>query len=149
MLDWLFSDPLPVGSEAPDFTADDENGSKVTLGDLRGRNVVLIFYPGDDTTICTQQLCEFRDRWTDAQNRNTLVFGVNPAGAQSHGKFRSKYKLPFPILVDRGRVIAKLYRAGGLIIRRTVYLVGPDGSIRYSMRGKPHVEEVLKAAVVN
>jgi thioredoxin-dependent peroxiredoxin len=149
MFNWLFSDPLPTGSQAPDFTARDEHGGNVTLSGLRGRNVVLVFYPGDDTTVCTTQLCEFRDRWSDAQKHNTLVFGVNPAGAQSHEKFRSKYGLPFPILVDEGRRIASLYHCTGWVIRRTVYLIGPDGSICYSVRGKPHVEEVLRAAVVN
>lgn len=149
MLDWLFSDPLPIGSAAPDFTAADQQGGAVTLSQLRGHNVVLVFYPGDDTSVCTRQLCEFRDRWADAHKCNTLVFGVNPAGARSHEKFRSKYSLPFPILVDQGRRIAGLYRCSGLIIRRTVYLVGPDGLIRYGVRGKPQVDEVLKAAVVN
>jgi peroxiredoxin Q/BCP len=149
MFDWLFSDPLPVGSPAPDFTASDEHGGSVTLSRLRGHNVVLVFYPGDDTPTCTRQLCEFRDRWADAQKRNTLVFGVNPSGTQSHQKFRSKYSLPFPILVDQGRKLAGLYHCNGLIIRRTVYLIGPDGSIRYSVRGKPQPDGVLKAAVVN
>jgi thioredoxin-dependent peroxiredoxin len=149
MFDWLFSDPLPLGTQAPDFTASDERGNSITLSALRGHNVVLIFYPGDDTSVCTQQLCEFRDRWSDAEKRNTLVFGVNPAGARSHEKFRGKYTLPFPILVDAGKRIATLYHCAGLIIRRTVYLIGPDGSIRHSVRGKPQVEEVLNAAVVN
>ena len=149
MFSWLFPDPLPTGSPAPDFNASDEHGNVVTLSRLRGHNVVLIFYPGDDTSVCTRQLCEFRDRWEDARKLNTLVFGVNPAGARSHEKFRGKYTLPFPILVDAGRRIANLYRCGGLIIRRSVYLVGPDGSICYSVRGKPPVEEVLRAAVVN
>ena len=147
MFDWLFSDPLPVGSPAPDFTASDEHGESVSLSRLRGHNVVLIFYPGDDTSVCTKQLCEFRDRWAEAQKRNTVVFGVNPAGARSHEQFRTKYTLPFPILVDQGRRIASLYKCSSLIIRRTVYLVGPDGSIRYSVRGKPHPDEVLRAAV--
>jgi peroxiredoxin Q/BCP len=146
MLDWLFSGPLPAGTAAPDFTAADEQDNQVTLSALRGRNVALIFYPGDDTSVCTRQLCEFRDRWEDAGKRNTVVYGVNPAGAASHQRFRRKYALPFPILVDQGRRIAGLYHCGGFMIRRTVYLIGPDGSIRYSVRGKPHVEEVLNAA---
>jgi peroxiredoxin Q/BCP len=149
MFDWLFSDPLPPGSAAPDFTASDERGEPVTLSKSRGHNVVLVFYPGDDTAVCTTQLCEFRDQWSEARGRNTMVFGVNPAGAGSHERFRSKYKLPFPILVDKGRRIASLYHANGLIIRRTVYLIGPDGLIRYAMRGKPQVLEVLRTAVVN
>ncbi len=148
VLDWLFSDPLPVGTPAPDFSATDQNGGQVKLSLLRGHNVALIFYPGDDTAVCTKQLCEFRDQWTDAQRHNTLVFGVNPAGRQSHEKFRSKYSLPFPILVDEGKRIAGLYHCSGWIIRRTVYLIGPDGSIRYSVRGKPQVGDVLRAAVV-
>jgi peroxiredoxin Q/BCP len=148
MFDWLFPDPLPAGSAAPDFTANDEKGSPVQLSRLRGHNVVLVFYPGDDTPVCTTQLCEFRDRWNDAQKSNTLVFGVNPAGAESHQKFRSKYSLPFPILVDKRRRIASLYKCNSLIIRRTVYLIGPDGSIRYGVRGKPQVDAVLNAAFV-
>ena len=148
MFAWLFSDPLPVGSTAPDFTALDEHGAQVSLSRLRGSNVVLIFYPGDDTPTCTKQLCEFRDHWQDAQARNTLVYGVNPAGGRSHERFRGKYKLPFPILIDEGRRIAGLYNASGLIVKRTVYLIGPDGSIRYAMRGKPQVPDVLQSAVV-
>jgi peroxiredoxin Q/BCP len=148
MLDWLFSDPLPVGASAPEFTALDQDRNAVTLSHLRGHNVVLIFYPGDDTPVCTRQLCEFRDHWTEAQKHHTLVFGVNPAGAPSHDQFRRKYNLPFPILIDEGRRIAGLYHANGLIIRRTVYLIGPDGSIRYGARGKPQVEDVLRSAVV-
>lgn len=148
MFGGFFSDPLPVGSPAPDFTAPDQDGNPVTLSQLRGRNVVLVFYPGDDTPVCTRQLCEFRDEWHSAETRNILVFGVNPAGDASHRRFREKYALPFPILVDEQRRIAKLYRCGGLIVRRTVYLIGPDGLIRYSMRGKPQASEVLKAADV-
>ena len=148
MFDWLFADPLPVGSPAPDFTAADQKGSQVYLSALRGHNVVLVFYPGDDTPVCTTQLCEFRDRWGEAQKTNTLVYGVNPADARSHERFKGKYSLPFPILVDQGRRIASLYKCNSLIIRRTVYLIGPDGVIRYAERGKPQVEEVLKAAVV-
>lgn len=148
VLDWLFSDPLPVGTPAPDFAAVDQNGDAVSLSRLRSQNVVLVFYPGDDTAVCTKQLCEFRDAWAEAQKQNTLVFGVNPAGAQSHEKFRRKYTFPFPILVDEGRRISALYRCSGLIIRRTVYLIGPDGLIRYGVRGKPQVADVLRAAVV-
>lgn len=111
--------------------------------------MVLVFYPGDDTPTCTKQLCEFRDQWSEVRKSNTLIYGVNPASSQSHEKFRKKYQLPFPILVDEGRRIAGLYRCSGLIIRRTVYLIGPDGSIRHSVRGKPHVTDVLRSAVVN
>ena len=147
MFDWLFSDPLPTGSKAPDFTLPQQDGKSVSLSKLRGKNVVLVFYPGDDTPVCRAQLCEFRDQWGQARKRNALVFGVNPAGAGSHSKFQEKYHLPFPLLVDAGQKVAALYRANGLFVKRTVYLVGPDGAIRYAKRGKPDPAEVLAAAV--
>lgn len=146
MLDWLFSDPLPVGALAPDFSLPDQDGESVSLSALRGRNVVLVFYPGDDTTVCRQQLCEFRDRWAAAQQKNTLVFGVNPQSAKSHVRFQSKSRLPFPLLVDPGQKMGELYHARGLMVKRTVYMIGPDGRIRYAKRGIPDPDEVLAAA---
>jgi peroxiredoxin Q/BCP len=146
MFSWLFSDPLAVGAKAPDFTAPDDQGHEVKLSSLRGKNVVLVFYPGDDTAVCTAQLCEFRDNWDRAKSRNTVVFGVNPGGSASHEKFREKNKLPFPLIVDNGQKVGELYHANGLIVKRTVYLIGPDGVIRYAKRGKPSVQEVLAAA---
>jgi peroxiredoxin Q/BCP len=143
MLSWLWSDPLPVGSPAPDFTAPDDSGHTVSLSGLRGRNVVLVFYPGDDTPGCTKQLCDFRDRWEQARAHGVEVFGVNPQSAEKHTKFRNKFGFPFPLLVDRGREIARLYNASGLIIKRTVYLIGPDGTIRFARRGMPSPAEVL------
>jgi peroxiredoxin Q/BCP len=147
VLDWLFSEPLVVGDPAPDFSLSDQDGQVVSLRDLRGRNVVLVFYPGDDTTVCRSQLCEFRDRWAHTAERNTLVFGVNPQNAESHRRFREKSKLPFPLLVDRGQKVGELYRTRGLIVKRTVYLIGPDGVIRFARRGKPSPEEVLAASL--
>lgn len=147
MLQWLFPDPLPVGSPAPDFSLPDQDGKTVSLHDLRGSNVVLVFYPGDDTTVCRRQLCEFRDRWADAQKKNTLVFGVNPQKAASHAKFIGKSRLPFPLLVDQGQQMGALYRTKGLVVRRTVYLIGPDGVIRFAKRGTPEAEVVLSHAV--
>ncbi|MEQ1949043.1 MAG: peroxiredoxin [Bryobacteraceae bacterium] len=146
MLDWLFSDPLPPGTPAPDFSLPDQDGKLVSLASLRGKNVVLVFYPGDDTLVCTKQLCEFRDRWSDAQARNTVVFGVNPQGERSHTKFREKHKLPFPLLIDNGQAMGEKYKTRGLIVKRTVYLIGPDGVIRYAKRGVPKPSEVLATA---
>jgi peroxiredoxin Q/BCP len=146
MLSWLFSEPLAVGATAPDFSLPDQDGNLVTLSALRGRNVVLVFYPADETTICRQQLCEFRDQWRLAQQKNTLVFGVNPQGAESHKKFRDRRALPFPLLIDRGQKVGEMYHARGLAVKRTVYLIGPDGVIRYARRGKPEPGEVLAAA---
>ena len=146
MLNWLFSDPLPVGSEAPNFETLDDSGNNVKLSALKGRNVVLVFYPGDNTPVCTAQICEFRDRWEQAKQHNVLVYGVNPKGVASHAGFRAKQNLPFPLLVDDRQTIGAAYHADGLIVKRTVYLIGPDGAIRYARRGKPPAGEVLAAA---
>jgi peroxiredoxin Q/BCP len=142
-----FSKPLPVGSPAPDFELPDESGGRVRLSDFRGRNVVLVFYPGDDTPVCTRQLCEFRDHWGDAEARNIAVLGINPWSAASHEKFRKKHSFPFPLLADAGQAVGALYSTKGIWVRRTVYLIGPDGTIRYARRGKPDASEVLQAAV--
>ncbi len=147
LLSWLFSDPLPVGSPAPDFTLPDEKGNAVSLSAHRGRNVVLIWYPGDDTHVCTKQLCEFRDTWEAAKKGNIAVYGVNPWSAERHRKFREKYQFPFPLLVDAGQRVGMLYHTHGLAVKRTVYLIGKDGAIRYGKRGKPSPGEVLAAAV--
>jgi peroxiredoxin Q/BCP len=147
MFSWLWSDPLPTGSIAPDFSLPDESGRVVHLADLRGKNVVLIFYPGDDTTICTKQLCQFRDDWSEARVRAVEIFGVNPQSARAHSAFRRKYSFPFPLLVDDAQKVGALYHTHGLIVKRTVYLIGPDGVIRFSRRGVPAPREVLSAAV--
>jgi thioredoxin-dependent peroxiredoxin len=146
MLDWLFADPLLPGTPAPDFSLPDQDGNMISLGALRGQNVVLIFYPGDDTSVCRRQLCEFRDRCATAQQKNTLIFGVNPQSAQSHAQFIAKSRLPFPLLVDQGQKTAALYNAKGWIVRRTVYLIGPDGVIRFGERGTPDADQVLSHA---
>jgi peroxiredoxin Q/BCP len=141
----LFSQPLSVGTSAPDFALPDQDGKLVTLAGLKGRNVVLVFYPADDTSVCTKQLCEFRDQWPLAQQKNTVVLGVNPG--KKHAEFREKCKFPFPLLLDKGQKVGAAYRTRGLVVpRRTVYLIGPDGTIRYARRGKPEPEEVLAAA---
>jgi peroxiredoxin Q/BCP len=106
----------------------------------------MVFYPRDETPTCRAQLCEFRDAWQQAQDRNTLVFGVNPQKAESHAGFRDNNRLPFPLLVDEGGRVCSAYNTRGLMTKRTVYLIDPDGVIRYARRGKPPVEEVLAAA---
>ena len=147
MLSWLFSDPLAVGTKAPAFTLPDDGGKKVSLASLRGKNVVLVFYPADETPTCTTQLCEFRDHWPDVQKKNAVVFGVNPGSADKHQKFRKAKAFPFPLLVDQGQQIAELYHSDAWFVpKRTVYLIGPDGKIRYAKRGKPDPAEVLAAA---
>jgi peroxiredoxin Q/BCP len=145
MFSWLFSSPLAVGTPAPDFSLPDDSGSVVTLSSLRGKRVVLVFYPADDTPGCTKQLCQFRDEWSDARKAGVQVFGVNPGSAGSHTRFRTKYKLPFPLLVDKGQNVAEMYHANGIIIKRTVYLIGTDGKIAFAERGMPAPEKVLAA----
>jgi peroxiredoxin Q/BCP len=146
MLDWFFAQSLPVGSAAPDFTLPDQDGNSVTLSSMRGKNIVLVFYPADDTAVCTKQLCEFRNQWPRASEKNVLIFGINPATSASHAKFRERYSFPFPLLVDSGQKVGQSYRTQGFVPRRTVYVVGPDGSILYARRGKPDSNEVLAAA---
>jgi len=143
----LFSSPLAVGTVAPDFSVPDQDGNRVTLSALRDKNVILVFYPADDTSVCTKQLCEFRDNWAGVTAKNAVVFGVNPARSRAHQKFREKYQFPFPLLIDEHQKIAKSYESSGWLgPKRTVYLIGPDGKIRYAKRGKPSPAEVLAAA---
>ncbi len=78
--------------------------------------------------------------------RGVEVFGVNPQSAEKHAKFRAKYHFPFPLLVDQGQKVGRLYHANGPIVKRTVYLVGPDGTIRFARRGYPDAQEVLASA---
>ena len=147
MLSTLFADPLPVGSAAPDWTLQDQDGNTVSLASLRGKNVVLVFYPRDETPTCRAQLCEFRDAWAQANAKNTVVFGINPQKASSHAGFREKNSLPFPLLVDGGGKVCSAYNTRGIMTKRTVYVIGAGGTIRYGKRGKPPVDEVLAAAV--
>lgn len=145
MFSWLFSSPLAPGTAAPDFSLPDDSGGTVTLSALHGKKVVLVFYPGDDTPGCTKQLCQFRDDWSKARAAGVAIYGVNPGSARSHGKFREKFHFPFPLLVDQGQKVAELYHANGLIVKRTVYVIGPDGKIRFAQRGMPSPAEVLAA----
>ena len=86
-----------------------------------------------------------RDNWNSLKAKNVLVFGVNPQSAGSHARFREKHKLPFPLLVDEGQRVAKLYHANGPFVKRTVYLIGEDGKIRLGRRGAPSPDEIMAA----
>src|SRR5438874_1312113 len=142
MLEWLFSAPLPVGAAAPDFNLPDDTGAMVSLSSMRGLDVLLVFYPADNTPGCTKQLCQLRDDRVRLKTKNVQVFGINPQNAHSHAGFRTKHRLPFPLLVDSNRRVAKLYHSGGLWIRRTVYLIGKDGKVLFSRRGMPWPDEI-------
>jgi peroxiredoxin Q/BCP len=138
---------LPIGSIAPDFSLPGDSGDTVTLSEFRGQSaVVLIFYPGDETPVCTQQLCEIRDNWSQFGPRGAKVFGVNPAGAASHKKFSTRHKLPFLLLIDKDKIVARRYgTASAVIQKRTVYVIDRDGKIAFAKRGKPPVAEILSA----
>jgi peroxiredoxin Q/BCP len=100
---------LHIGDEAPDFALPDENGAIVRLSDLRGKRVVVYFYPIDDTPGCTAQACGFRDAYPQIEERNAVVLGISPQDTASHQAFKSKYDLPFKLLVDADHAVASAY----------------------------------------
>ena len=148
---------IAPGIAAPSFSLPSDQGHVVDLESLRGRMVVLYFYPKDDTPGCTTQACDFRDHWTDVQRRGAVVLGVSPDGPRSHAKFRKKYRLPFPLLADEDHAVAEAYGAWGEKslfghryhgVLRTTFIIGPDGRIvRVFEKVKPkgHAAEVLAA----
>ncbi len=124
------ADPkLQPGDMAPDFTLPTDTGGSLTLSDLRGQRVVLYFYPKDDTTGCTTQACGFRDSYPQITERNALVLGISPDDTASHQRFRTKYNLPFTLLVDTDHAVADAYGAWG---ERTMYGKTYLGIIRSS-----------------
>jgi peroxiredoxin Q/BCP len=135
------SDLIPVGEMAADFEATDHQGQQVRLGELlKAGRVVLVFYPKDDTPVCTQQLCAFRDDWSKFQERKVAVLGINPAGKGSHATFAAKHGFPFPIVADQGSRIAAAYGAGGVLFtQRTVYVIDQNAKVLLAERGVvPH-----------
>jgi len=100
---------LKVGDPAPDFTTVTDTGATVKLADYRGKRVVLYFYPKDDTSGCTTQACGFRDSYPVIEEKNAVVLGVSPDGVTSHQKFKTKFDLPFTLLVDEDHAIAEAY----------------------------------------
>ncbi len=146
---------LKTGDVAPSFAVPDQDGATVALDDLRGRTVVLYFYPKDDTSGCTTQACEFRDAWEDVTAAGAVVLGVSPDGEASHRKFRIKYDLPFPLLVDTDHAVAEAYGVWGeksmygrtyFGILRTTFVIDGKGMIRHvfdKVKPKGHAAEVL------
>jgi thioredoxin-dependent peroxiredoxin len=111
--------PVPgVGDPAPDFTLTADDGREVTLSALRGRPVVLYFYPKDDTSGCTAEACEFRDLFPRFAGLDAVVLGVSPDGVRSHQKFKAKYELPFTLLADEGHAVAERY---GVWVEKSMY----------------------------
>ncbi len=102
-----------VGEPAPNFTALTDQGEQLTLSDLRGKRVILYFYPKDDTSGCTTQACGFRDQYPVIEEKNAVVLGVSPDNVKSHQKFKTKYSLPFTLLVDADHTVADAYGVWG------------------------------------
>jgi len=148
---------LKERSVAPDFTAKDANGEIVRLKDLRGQNVVLYFYPRDDTPGCTKEACSFRDAFAQFKRRNIRILGVSVDSEASHSKFTAKYKLPFTLLADRDHAIADAYGVYGekkfmgrtyMGVKRITYLIDEKGKIKKvfeKVKPEEHAQEVLDA----
>jgi peroxiredoxin Q/BCP len=149
---------IEEGKAAPLFTLKDAEGAKVALRDLRGRNVIVYFYPKDDTPGCTKEACGFRDLHKQIERTDTVVLGISPDDAASHGKFATKYSLPFTLLSDPDKKVMEKYGAWGEkmmygkkttgVIRSTVW-IGPDGKVVRHWRRVPkaadHPAKVLEA----
>lgn len=104
---------LKIGSRAPDFVLSDQEGNRIKLSAFKGQRVILYFYPKDDTPGCTAQACGFRDRYDAIQNAGAVVLGISPQDAKSHAKFKTKFKLPFPLLSDPDHAVAEKYGVWG------------------------------------
>jgi thioredoxin-dependent peroxiredoxin len=149
---------LQTGDPAPAFTLDDADGRKVSLTDLAGKDVILYFYPKDDTPGCTKEACKFRDSWDDLRELGAVVLGVSPDGGDSHRRFSEKYRLPFQLLSDPDHKVMEAYGAYGEkvsygkkttgVIRSTTW-IGPDGRVRRHWPkvadAEAHPDQVLAA----
>ena len=118
---------LEVGVAAPQFTGKDQEGNMVSLQDFKGKKLILYFYPKDDTPGCTAEACNLRDNYEDLIARGFAIVGVSPDNEKSHGKFRSKYDLPFSLLADPEAAIIKAYGAWG---EKSMYGKKYDGVLR-------------------
>ena len=146
-----------VGEMAPDFTAVTDAGEEVRLSSLRGRKVVLYFYPKDNTPGCTQEACDFRDRQVELEAKNAVVLGVSIDSAKSHQGFKSKHDLPFTLLADPDKELVNMYgvyrekkQYGRTYMGtvRTTFVIDESGRIAQvldNVRVKGHVDAVLEA----
>jgi peroxiredoxin Q/BCP len=131
--------PIAEGKKAPAFTLESGEGKKVSLSDFKGKDVVVYFYPKDDTPGCTKEACGFRDLWKDLQRAGVVVLGISGDAPATHAKFAAKYKLPFPLLSDPDKTLMRAWGAYGEkmmygkktqgVIRSTVW-IGPDGVVK-------------------
>jgi peroxiredoxin Q/BCP len=148
---------LKEGNPAPGFSAMTNGGGTISLAELKGKNVILYFYPKDDTSGCTKEACGFRDDFAEFKKRGAIVLGVSTDSVKSHDKFVKKYKLPFTLLADEDKKIVETYGVWGqktfwgrkyMGTHRVTFLIGPDGHIRKiwpDVKPEEHVKEVLEA----
>jgi len=148
---------LKEGNKAPDFAVQDDKGNTVRLKDLRGKKIVLYFYPKDDTPGCTKEACSFRDSFAKFKKRGIEVLGVSTDNEKSHQKFIKKYDLPFRLLADTGREISEAYGTYGekkfmgrtyMGNHRMTFMIDEKGKIKKifsKVKPEEHAEEVLKA----
>ena len=146
---------LNVGDIAPDFSVADTNGNIVTLSSLKGKRVVISFYPRDNTPGCNTEACGFRDNYAQFQAKNTLIFGVSTDDAKSHQKFTEKFDLPFPLLCDVDAQVATAYESYGkkqmmgkeyMGIFRNTFVIDSEGKIEkiyLAVKAELHPAEVL------
>ncbi|ADB16076.1 alkyl hydroperoxide reductase/ Thiol specific antioxidant/ Mal allergen [Pirellula staleyi DSM 6068] len=151
------SEWLEEGAKAPAFTLVADDGKKVKLADFKGKPVVLYFYPKDDTPGCTKEACAFRDKAADLKKLGAVVLGVSPDDAASHGKFRDKFNLNFPLLADPDHAVAEkfgawreknMYGKKSMGIARSTFIIGGDGVIKKvwkAVKVDGHDEQVLAA----
>lgn len=146
---------LETGDKAPAFALPDEGGKKVRLAEYKGRNVVVYFYPADDTPGCTKEACQFSDLYDRFTKAGVEVIGISPDGGESHSRFRQKYGLRVRLLTDADHSVMEAYGAWGektlygkksVGVIRSTMLVGPDGRVRrawYNVRADGHANKVL------
>jgi len=152
------SSTLPVGAEAPDFTALDQEGKSVRLSDFRGQKVVLYFYPKDDTPGCTKEACNLRDHHAELQGAGYVVLGVSADDVASHRRFAEKYGLPFRLLADPEKKIIQAYGAWGKKrmygkeyegTQRITYVIDENGRIERvitQVKTEAHAQQILNGA---
>ena len=148
---------LKEGDPAPEFSADTSGGGKISLADFKGKNVILYFYPKDDTPGCTKEACAFRDQFAAFKKKGAVILGVSPDPVKAHDKFVEKFKLPFALLADVDKKIVAAYGVWGeksfmgrkyLGTHRVTFLIGPDGRIGKIwplVKPEEHAAEVLAA----
>ena len=148
---------LEEGKPAPDFELSSDAGETIRLSELRGKPVVLYFYPRDDTPGCTAQACGIRDAYGEFQQEGAVVLGVSPDDERSHGKFRDKYGLPFPLLADHDHRVAEQYGVWGakkymgrtyLGVKRWTFVIDEEGNVKKvfpDVKPAEHADNVLAA----